>query len=300
MWSLFNLASQNVCFFMELNDHNKIVRIKSHYYVCFDSELSYGTIIYGTLFVHNYTTYFSTQDVLYYKGTDLRRNNVSMVERYSILENMFHYHIKQVSYFKNNVVVGMSIIHTDFQTLIQSVKTIPYPVEYIQFRYTTRRPDNNIVNMKYNGSIQHYQNDSHNNNNQHSTTMNEQLKKEMVFRITPDIQNDIYHLHYYDPTSTNKDNFYAVACIPDYKTSVLMNRLFRNIKENQCLDALEESDDEEEFEDDRQDKFVFLEKSYKMSCVYHFKHKKWTPTKVAPRDAYIVTKKELPVLPSSL
>ena len=128
--------SQNVCFFMELNDHNKIMRIKSHYYVCFDSELSYGTIIYGTLFVHNYTTYFSTQDVLYYKGTDLRRNNVSMVERYSILENMFHYHIKQVSYFKNNVVVGMSIIHTDFQTLIQSVKTIPYPVEYIQFRYT--------------------------------------------------------------------------------------------------------------------------------------------------------------------
>ena len=42
--------------------------------------------------------------------------------------------------------------------------------------------------------------------------------------------------------------YYDIACIPDYKTSVMMNSLFRDIKENRNLDFLEESDSEEEFE----------------------------------------------------
>ena len=37
--------------------------------------------------------------------------------------------------------------------------------------------------------------------------------------------------------------------IPDYKTSVFMNDLFRTIKENKNLDLLEESDDEEDDND---------------------------------------------------
>ena len=39
-----------------------------------------------------------------------------------------------------------------------------------------------------------------------------------------------------------------------------MNSLFRNIKENRNLDLLEESDDEEEFENTSLDKFVDLDK----------------------------------------
>ena len=38
-----------------------------------------------------------------------------------------------------------------------------------------------------------------------------------------------------------------------------MNELFRNIKENSNLDLLEESDDEEEFENVNPDKYVYLE-----------------------------------------
>ena len=92
--------------------------------------------------------------------------------------------------------------------------------------------------------------------------------------IKPDIQNDIYHLY-------NLDNEYdSIACIPDYKTSVMMNKLFRNIKENYDLDALEESDDEDEFENPNIDKFVNLEKSYKMICNLNTKFKKWVPIKI--------------------
>jgi hypothetical protein len=60
-----------------------------------------------------------------------------------------------------------------------------------------------------------------------------------------------------------------------------MNKLFRNIKENANLDALEESDDEAEFENDKEDKFVFLDKSYKMVCQFNNKFKKWVPISLA-------------------
>ena len=58
-----------------------------------------------------------------------------------------------------------------------------------------------------------------------------------------------------------------------------MNKLFRNIKENNNLDALEESDDEEEFENINIDKFVYLNKSILIECQYNFKFKMWIPIK---------------------
>jgi hypothetical protein len=60
----------------------------------------------------------------------------------------------------------------------------------------------------------------------------------------------------------------------------MMNSLFRNIKENRCLDALEESDDEEEFENISHDKFI-IDKSrvIKMECEYVPQFKKWLPIK---------------------
>jgi hypothetical protein len=103
--------------------------------------------------------------------------------------------------------------------------------------------------------------------------------KYKIFIVSADIQNDIYNLvdpndlSNYDYTISNK----LIASIPDYKTSVFMNTLFRNIKENGSLDALEESDDEDEFENTNIDKFVDLTKKIKMKCVFNYKFKKWTP-----------------------
>ena len=98
--------------------------------------------------------------------------------------------------------------------------------------------------------------------------------KNGTFTVKPDLQNDIYHLY------EDGDKYHSVALIPDYKTSVMMNKLFRNIKENANLDALEESDDEAEFEDERDDRFVFLDKSYKIVCAYNHKFKKWVPVRL--------------------
>ena len=95
----------------------------------------------------------------------------------------------------------------------------------------------------------------------------------------PDLQNDVYYL--YPITTTNFATISKeIAHIPDYKTSVLMNKLFRNIKENINLDSLEESDEEDEFENIQIDKFVDLNKILKMRCIFNYKFKKWIPISV--------------------
>ena len=68
-----------------------------------------------------------------------------------------------------------------------------------------------------------------------------------------------------------------------------MNGLFRNIRENRNLDYIEESDDEEDFEDTRLDKYVDSEKTLVMECVFHKKFKKWVPVRVAPSGCLVVS-----------
>jgi hypothetical protein len=68
----------------------------------------------------------------------------------------------------------------------------------------------------------------------------------------------------------------------------MMNKLFRNIKENANLDAIEESDDEEDFQDLRLHKYVDLEKSVSIECFFNAKFKRWTPVRVAQPHHKIV------------
>ena len=74
--------------------------------------------------------------------------------------------------------------------------------------------------------------------------------------------------------------YYNIAYIPNYKTSVFMNGIFRKIRENENLDYIEESEDEEDFENTAEDKFVDLQKTIMMECIFSIKHKKWIPKKV--------------------
>jgi hypothetical protein len=99
-------------------------------------------------------------------------------------------------------------------------------------------------------------------------------KTHKVFNVIAETQNDIYTL--FDETDVDC----GLACIPTYEVSKMMNGLFRNIKENRNLDSLEESDDEDEFENVSLDKFI-TDKSrvIKMECEYVPKFKKWQPIK---------------------
>ena len=99
-------------------------------------------------------------------------------------------------------------------------------------------------------------------------------KRDVVYKVRPTSQPDIYHLFDKDTMK-----YFDTAFVADYKTSVMMNKLFRNIKENENLDALEESDEEEDFENSDEDKYVYLDREYSMVCCYNPKFKKWMPYK---------------------
>lgn len=102
-----------------------------------------------------------------------------------------------------------------------------------------------------------------------------------VFVVKADKQFDVYHLHAYG--KQKELVYYNVAGIQTYKQSVMMNRIFRHIRENDNLDYIEESEDEDDFQNLSATKYVDLEKAVLMECVFHTKLKLWIPEKVVEK-----------------
>jgi hypothetical protein len=67
----------------------------------------------------------------------------------------------------------------------------------------------------------------------------------------------------------------------------MMNRLFRNITENERLDSMEESEDEAEFENTEPDKYVTLSKEYNILCRFNKRFCRWVPIEVVTRGDII-------------
>jgi hypothetical protein len=197
-----------------------------------------------------------------------------------IYENIFISDIKQVVYGNSFVLFGLPLICKNFSEIMQKIELLPYPVKYIQYRYLKK---SEIYNVKYIKPNSQYTTKQESN-----TSRCALFTKEVVFKVKAELQNDIYNLYVQSKNTGTSDYFFDVAYIPDYKTSVMMNKLFRKIKENQNLDALEESDSEEEFESDRADKYVFLEKVAYMVCIYNNKFRKWVPIRLANKDEKLV------------
>lgn len=116
-----------------------------------------------------------------------------------------------------------------------------------------------------------------------------QFRQPTIFQVVADVQFDIYHAY-------AKDALYCGPLgIPSYKTSVFMNGIFRNIRENRNLDYIEESDEEDDFENTDENKYVDLDKVVKMECVFSMKHKNWVPVRIAKDTDLLVPIERLTV-----
>lgn len=290
--------AENVCFLLEISATNRQIITSKIVVTGFNDCLSYngGTIVSGTLFLYNnglnqnkgrvqtqdknINTCFCIEDIYFYKGN--RCENQTFSNKLKLLKEMLSLEISQTALTPNYVIFGLPLMNTHFTNLIREIEYLPYKVDRIVFRYFNAKK---ILYVKY------YKPNTLLNSRDN---VNKGIKT-AVFLVKPDIQADIYHLYYYKNGNEKKgkEEYYDIACIQEYTVSVMMNRLFRNIKENQNLDALEESDDEEEFQSEKEDKFVFLDKSFKMNCVYNPKFKKWSPVSVAKKTDYIVSDKLL-------
>ena len=279
-----------VCVIMELTSNKQISEIKI-VNACFSKELSYGTILYGTVFYYLNNSFFAIEDIFFIKGTDISKENGG--EKLINIKKMLKQDLKQVSYNNSFIIFGLPVMSKTTEELETKIKTIKYKIDSIQFKLFSK--GNSFLYMKYNSYL--VPNTNPNTNTNTNTNPNTNTKKDTIFLIRPDTQNDIYYL--YCLNDELKDEQYGIAHVPDYTTSVMMNKLFRIIKENNNLDALEESDDEEEFENENVNKFVRLDKSYKMICQFNHKFKKWHPIKLANEQAKIITKSELNIYSSN-
>ena len=263
------LHNNSVCFLIDIV-RDRLSNIRS-YPCCFDSALSLGTILYGSLVTTTEKqNVFCSEDILQFKGRCI--DKLSWDKRLSFLASCFE-HTKPLGFSKNFVIISMPIFSKDYSELETFIEHSVYDVEYIQARTINSQKFSNF------------------NINQIHRKQRNSLPV-ATFLVKPCLQTDIYNLYCY----SEGIDFYGVANIPDYKTSKLMNSTFRRIRENANLDAIEESEDEDEFENIAEDKYVDMNSSQVMECVYSFRFRRWTPKIILDPKSKLTPYKELKIL----
>jgi hypothetical protein len=243
-----------------------------------------GTILYGTLLIDKKR--FSVENVHYFCGIH-QCNDGSMDHFYRFFELLKKTNMSMPFQF------FMPIMHASYADAFNDATGIKsYEVYSIQHRFLkrdcteyknllfhlTQPPAQSPAQPPANVKLAFFPNQAH------SKPTNDPVRKPHLrtFYVKADIQNDIYYVLHAsdDPIAQNT----MIAHIPNYKTSVMMNSIFRNIKENRNLDALEESDDEDEIKDlDKCSSLVDLDKCVKMECTFNARFKRWHP--VAPLES---------------
>ena len=280
-WFTF-YKDKDVLLLMELNKEKKILNA-SIINIDFPKKIYFGTIIYGIYLCENNT--FIIEDIHYYQGINISKSNIK--KKYYFL----HEFLKQTT--KNSILsfsVPLIWFYKADENLIPKnlLETISYQVHHIQYRSL-----NDIVP---------YLNKNYNKLEKQdiyekpkfdipiyiplkSDFRKPQFKEKTNFVVKADLQYDIYRLYVYGKNNTLV--YYNTAFIPNYKTSVFMNSIFRKIKENENLDYIEESDDEEDFQNICEDKYVDLNKKIQMECSFSYKFKRWIPLRIIKNQRII-------------
>jgi hypothetical protein len=295
IWYTF-CNEKTICLLLELNRDNQINDTISIYsdIDTYSKDLELGTILSGTIYEETETNkqHFILDDIHMYKG-------ILISKKTFYAKSGFLYDFLE----KKEKNISLAFLWNSNSSI---EKDIPYNIRCIQYRATKQiLPHYNVsgnkkplwnptipsdfikppplpnpipkrminTNWKYDFSKPIY-------------------KRNAFFWVKADLAYDVYYL---GALSKQSQVIYCQnALILNFKTSVLLNTIFRNIRENQCLDNIEESDDEEDFEDVREDKYVNLEKECIMECVFHFKFKKWIPLCMVSTEDY---KKKVVYLP---
>ena len=278
-WLTF-MDVDDVCLLMELNKERNISKITRHPLPS-GSIFANGTLFYGTIVG---PAEFVIEDIYLYQSVATK--SLLFAEKLGFLEKFMKTYVGQTRFHLPSM--WTVIKNQSYDCLYDPPKTMP-SFHHIQYRCLTKvAPYMNVFPTKkgfaapapaaicadflFPWKFANYS--------------KPQYKQNTVFKIRADIQFDIYRLFAYGANHSHV--YYNVAYIPNYKTSVFMNGIFRTIKENANLDAIEESDDEEDFENIDPEKYVDLQKSVLMECRFHPKFKKWVPIKVVDARQKVV------------
>ena len=228
-----------------INKYNLVTHVED-VHLSFNKELSYGTILYGTVFLIDKVKHMTVEDIYFYKGKAISNTFTNVLERIKIIKYVFDKQVKQKLLTNKSILLGLPVFSEKIGYCFNLIKNLNYQIKGIRF-------------LNFNSYV-----------SSGLLLNNTQEDIECIFKVKASIEDDVYTLY-------TKNGIYGNLLIQNYKTSVMMNNLFRNIKENKNLDLLEMSDSEDEFENIDPNKFINLEKTLYMKCKYIKKFKKWVP-----------------------
>jgi len=290
LWMTF-IQDTDVCLLLELGRERKVSRIQC-LAKSIPTSLAYGTLFYGTICSNQDQNHFVIEDFLYYSGIPLYKLPFS--EKGGFLRLFFEQWTTPLSLDKNTPIHISLPLFWNIEESAPKEHEIPYTIHHFQYRCLTKimpfinvkpqketttitTPSLSIPPLPMNTEVAYVK----------PNFSKPQYKEAAIFEVKANMQSDVYHLYAYKNAEYPRE-FYGVAYVPNYKTSVWLNSLFRNIKENWNLDAIEESDDEADFEDIRVDKYVDLNKRILIECIFNNKFKRWIPNKVVKGTPRIV------------
>ena len=84
--------NQNVCCILEISENKRIYNLEI-VKTCFNDKLSYGTILYGTIFIYGKIKFFNTEDIYYYKGKIIE--NSPWLNKFGLMNDFLNNNLKQ-------------------------------------------------------------------------------------------------------------------------------------------------------------------------------------------------------------
>jgi hypothetical protein len=223
--------NENICLLLEL--FNKKISKIYRIGLHYHSSLcnDKGTILFGTIFMnYKYKLKMISVENIFYKNKLLKN---TFEEKIEIIFRLF----KEEKIKSKNLMIGFPIMmNMDEVNIIDD-----YKVQFCQYQEgetTMKIPFKDFEKKVKNANS--------------------------IFTLRCSSQNEIYDLF------DENNDFVDVAFIPNYETSVMMNKLFKSTIKT--LEEYEESDDEED---------VKITEQVKMECQFHEKFKKWVPIKLA-------------------
>tara|TARA_B110000285_G_scaffold222113_1_gene275905 strand:+ start:7 stop:942 length:936 start_codon:yes stop_codon:yes gene_type:complete len=301
MWFTYLAMDEPCCVVFETSPINNNILPESIRIApcCFHPSIAYGigTLMCGTnhTIVLSNRLYFTIETIYSYKGEVVIREpwKTKFVYIHEFLSIMINIPVLSSSVNTQFLIIGLPLMAESLKQLFHEIRqnAVTYPIKHIQFiQLDMAHHQKNMYNNKGVCSFKHPQkeggyknsyNTGHNKLNEYHNR-SECHKKDVpiqVFLVKPTETNDIYTL--YGTDKTKQRTKIGTACIKTYESSVLMNSLFRTIKENENLDALEESDDEDDINLNNDDNFVHMDREYEMVCEYNNRFNKWCPVRLA-------------------
>ncbi len=264
LWFTYKM-DENVAFLLSLDKTGKNINGIQPIMMSFSDDLSLGsgTVLSGTILSVNRQSVFCCNDIHYYQGTHIERCNFET--KYDYISNILKNHTNQTALNELQLtILTTSVLTHRFNDAISYARSLPYDIYgFAAIRFNYSSPLGIIPYTQQSDPIGY-------------------------FKVKAQIKCDIYNLFVQDTPKPH-----GIAAITDYKLSVMMNTLFRDIKENKNLDFLEMSDDEEEFENIDEDKYVDLKKTFTMKCVYVPRFRKWKPIEVCKGHMRLSTKADI-------